>query len=294
MSAGRPPSIAPIDSGRPTASEERSRARAAFSGLPLLQVLHAAQAGDRVALRALLERLYWPVKRWVHRRAPVPRALLDEFGDDVAAESLAHIARSYRECRAEGEGQLFRWAFTIAKRAALDVYRSSVGKVFLACLREEDHAFRGGLDPSWARPGPILGPADRVLSRLLHRAYDSLTPVAAELLWRRLIGAQTWAELAAFLGTTVPGARRRYQRLRDRLRRVVRQSIRALQDEERTLIQAALAARRPRRASRGGGEEQSPHVAVDGACERSPDSSLAPTAHWSPSNPATRDSTRGR
>ncbi|MET0399697.1 MAG: sigma-70 family RNA polymerase sigma factor [Longimicrobiaceae bacterium] len=193
----------------------------------LLLLFHAAAAGDRAALEALLRELYPALSRFARHRAQGWLSA-DDVADDIAQEAMIRIARNLRQCQATSDGQLLAWALSIARRALLDHLRSqpAPGEV----LRFET-------EESVPIPDPASSAVDRwdeppgagsLLFRLVRNTCCTLPPESLRLLHLRVeMGAQ-WNQVAAELRTTPAGAKRRFQRLQVTFRRRLLRQIDAL------------------------------------------------------------------
>jgi RNA polymerase sigma factor (sigma-70 family) len=196
---------------------------------------HAA-AGDRRALNALLEELYVPIERFLRRRLTSGHA--SSYIADVTQEALIRIARSIETCRAPTDRQLMAWALTVARNAAVDVMRSNMMWYSLTALPESANDV--AREDSDGDGNASVARGDRVLRSVLSAAQSSLSEETQEILWRRLILGEEWAEVAVDLSTTESGAKRRYQRAQHRLRGELRRRIYSLPARTRALVLSRL------------------------------------------------------
>ena len=210
-----------------------------LSAHPLVRCLFKAQGGGHGAkssLEQLLTELYRPIKRFAAARLS-RFADAEEIAADVAQETLFHLARSYRQCTATTVGQLMQWALVSARRVLIDMLRSpgsglaartitvELSKVIVSETFQESI---GGREEFSQTREAIL--------RLAVEAYDQLPESAAALLWWRLIAGQDWTEIARIFGTTKSGAKRRFQRAQNALRRQVAVKMKSLPDSQRDEI----------------------------------------------------------
>ena len=208
---------------------------------PLLRCLFKAQAGGHEAkssLEQLLTELYRPVKRFAAARLN-RFADSEEIAADVAQETLFHLARSYRQCTATTVGQLMQWALVSARRVLIDMLRSPGSGLAVRTITMElsrvivSETFQesiGGREE--------FSQVRETMLRLAVEAYDQLPESAAALLWWRLVAGQDWTEIARIFGTTRSGAKRRFQRAQNTLRRQFTVEIENLPESQRCEIDA--------------------------------------------------------
>lgn len=201
----------------------------------LTVLLRKANSGDGSALEDLLIRLHPVITRFLRRRLgydPAAESLIE----DAAIETLAHIAAAAQSCRAETDAQLVAWTLATARNAANDELRRGYLRHAAEAVAVENVAAQDGGDADAER-----SEAERVLMRVQQEVYDALPEDLQVLLWLHLVEGATWAEVANELGTTPAGAKRRYQRGQDRLRREMSARIHTLPDRERQLVLGRLA-----------------------------------------------------
>lgn len=191
----------------------------------LLEWLEKARKGDERSLARLLEHLRPDLVAYLRNRVDSnPSA--DALAQELAQDTLVKAASSIDECRAQTAAQLSAWARTIARRISIDWYRK----------RERELARRAWTEPAEV-PAAVLrstviddhtgtipedgGRVDRVLGRLLMEAQSELSPGTRQVIRRRLLYGDSWSEAGQAIGTTAGGAKRRWQRARERLRREV-------------------------------------------------------------------------
>lgn len=89
------------------------------------------------------------------------------------------------------------------------------------------------MEATRAPDGESTSEIDRALGRLLLEAQSVLSEGTQEVIRRRLIYSESWEEAGRAAGTTAGGAKRRWQRAQERLRREVLQRARALPEQMR-------------------------------------------------------------
>lgn len=200
-----------------------------------VEVLDAAKDGDERALSELLARLRPTVEGYLRERlgsSPSTAALAEELTQVV----LTRVAESIEDCRAGTDVELRAWVRTIARRVAIDWYRRRRSELDRRRW-EELEAVPGELlrvavvEAARAPDGESSSEVDRALGRLLMAAQSELSEGTQEVLRRRLLFGDTWAEAGRCIGTTAAGAKRRWQRARERLRGEVLERARALPEE---------------------------------------------------------------
>jgi RNA polymerase sigma factor (sigma-70 family) len=176
----------------------------------LYALLRAARRGDRAAHDALLVALRLPIRRFLRGRFRVgadPEMALE----DIEQEALLHVHCHLGDCRATSDGSLLSWVLMVARRAALDVIREPL---------ESSGVRSPGLLASLADEESLQEREDvPIRVRLLVDAQRWLSARDQELLWRRLVSNESWAEVGASLGLSWTAARRRFQRAQRLLRR---------------------------------------------------------------------------
>lgn len=206
---------------------------------PLLELLESAREGSGDDLEVLLRRLRPRVERYlVDRLQSHPST--DAIAEELTQETLVRVARSIGDCRARTEGELYSWVRTTARRIAVDRYRRRErelqqrlwedgrvdGRLLLETVVDED------TDPE----SPEVLEADDVLGRLLWEALAELTDGTQQVLRRRLLYGETWRQVGEVVGTTAAGAKRRFQRAQDRLRKEVVGRVDELPDDLRRKV----------------------------------------------------------
>lgn len=189
--------------------------------------LDAARQGDGEALSRLLAAVRPEIVRYLESKLashPSSHALAEELAQDT----LVRVANAVRECRAETVGQLKAWLKTIARRRTIDHYRRRQQELEARAWSVWDEGERAS-STAWqeAREARIslvdedASEAEAALGELLLEAQAVLSEGTQEVLRRRILYGDTWAEAGRSAGTTAGGARRRWQRAQVRLRREV-------------------------------------------------------------------------
>jgi RNA polymerase sigma-70 factor, ECF subfamily len=170
--------------------------------------LRRAQAGDRAAQAALIERYQQPVFALLWRIAGRERALVE----DLAQETFLRVLRALPRFEPSGKARLVTWILTIATRLAINHAR--------AHLRRDDD-----VAPPGCIPGALLPPDQdaerRTLGVALVGAIDRLGPhFRAAFLLRELHGLR-YEEIAEALGVDVGTVKSRLSRARALLQRTL-------------------------------------------------------------------------
>ncbi|MES2178516.1 MAG: sigma-70 family RNA polymerase sigma factor [Gemmatimonadota bacterium] len=214
----------------------------------LVRCLVKAQDGGREAessLERLLTELYQPIKRFAVARLG-RFADSEEIAADVAQETLFHLARSYRQCTATTVGQLMQWALVSARRVLIDMLRSpGSGLAARAISTELSRVIVSETFQESIGGREEFSTAREEMLRLAVETYDQMPEPAAALLWWRLVAGQDWTEIARIFGTTRSGAKRRFQRAQNTLRRQFAVKIETLPERQRDEIAVSF-----RRSSR--------------------------------------------
>ena len=210
--------------------------------IPLVVLLRRATVGDEAALQALLTEVAVPVRRFLKRR--VWDHLFDEaLLDDLTQETLLRIYAGLQGCTAEGDGQIIGWCLAIARSALLDHLRVYQRQLELLDVAADVEGAAGHTSArEWEREGGE-SPALSVLLRVLQDVQAELPADTCTLLWLRVQHSASWSEVGVALGTTEAGAKRRYQRAQQTLRKAVLRRIPDLPPAERNAILAWLHAR---------------------------------------------------
>jgi DNA-directed RNA polymerase specialized sigma24 family protein len=201
------------------------------------------------ALARLLGAIHPTLVRCLRGRLPDAES---DLMQDLVQEAALHVIEGVDSCRAATDEQLRSWACVVAIRAGLAFLRSPrsghaetrwrLGPEAAACTR------------TWADWAADQDPADpsalQVLARLAADAHGELTPAAASVVWDRVIDDVSWAEAAGRLGTTPPGAKRRFQRAQRALERLLWDRAAALPEPPRAAVLARLTALAPSGAAR--------------------------------------------
>lgn len=201
-------------------------------------LIHARGVGVEAdhALEDLLTALCEPVRRFALARL---RRCVDavDIAEDLVQETLIRLARSVRSCRAETDAEVLGWARTAARHALIDMYRSpSTG----LAAREMAQLFLEEITSQDCEPSSVSSSDVQALLRVVMEAYNDAVIATGELIWWRLIMGLEWTEIGPKFSTTAAGAKRRFQRAQDTLRREVMRRIGTLPETERTRVLALL------------------------------------------------------
>lgn len=150
--------------------------------------------------------------------------------EDLTQAAMGQIARRLEQCRADSDRALRAWARAVAWHVALDTLRSdraSPTRHTLPSPSQAEAALQDVALAQWrAEQGAELWPDARErrrvrLARAAVCALDGLPQATGLLFWLRVMEGAAWQEVAAVLGTTPGGAKRRFQRAVATLRRRV-------------------------------------------------------------------------
>lgn len=206
---------------------------------PLLELLEGARAGSDDDLEALLRLLRPRVERYLTSRLQ-SHASTEAVAEELTQETLVRVARSIEDCRARTEEELHAWVQTTARRLVIDRYRRRERELEQRVWEDARIDGRLLLDTVVDRdtePGGAAAPeADDVLGRLLWEAQAELTEGTQQVLRRRLLYGETWRQVGDAVGTTAAGAKRRFQRAQDRLRKEILERVEALPDNLRQAV----------------------------------------------------------
>ncbi|WP_420128144.1 RNA polymerase sigma factor [Longimicrobium sp.] len=195
----------------------------------LVCLAEAAVRGDEDAMERLLTELHVDLLRYLRRWLRFWRQG-DELAMEIAQETLVRVARGLHSFRGTSNGQLVSWARAVAANLAKDAAREARGEWDAVVFGEE-------LDELDAHePDLPLGNDDdtpgsqgrKVVLRLLGEALQGGNEEAQALLWHRLVQGDSWADAGAAVGLTHTAAKRRCQRLQERLRSQVLERIESL------------------------------------------------------------------
>lgn len=209
----------------------------------LAALARAAQAGDEDAMARLLAEVHVDVLRYLRRWLRDWREG-DELAADLAQDTLVRVAQGLHSFRGETSGQLVTWARTVASNIACDHARKTREEWestayaehldLLGLVEPEEEAWNGGKVP--------VSEGKRLMLRLLDEALAEAGEDAHALLWHRLVQGDAWADAGAALGVPDTAAKRRFQRLQERLRTGVLRRIVTLTYEEAAAARRYLAA----------------------------------------------------
>jgi RNA polymerase sigma-70 factor (ECF subfamily) len=191
-------------------SISRSQAAADLDEVTLAR----AQAGDRLAKTALIQRYQRPVFALLSRMLGNDAEVLD----DLAQETFARVLRALPGFDRYGRARLITWILTIATRLALDHLRASNA-------RRDPSEIPGGLPVSLPRPDQMAD--QRALGTALVEAVEELPPAFRAAFLLREIHGLTYEEISESLQVDLGTVRSRLARARGLLQR----TLAALHDE---------------------------------------------------------------
>lgn len=200
----------------------------------LAPLLQRAADGEDEALTDLLTRLHVVVTRFIRRRMNYDVAA-EPFVEDAAMETLLKIAESCGSCQGESDGEIVSWALAIARNVSVDLLRKGLLHYGAAAV-----CIDAGLANEADGSGEV-SEATSLLLEIQQQVQDLLSEDIQRLLWLHLIEGASWADVGAELGTTASGAKRRYQRAQERLRRMMVARIHELPKNDRDLLLDYLA-----------------------------------------------------
>jgi RNA polymerase sigma-70 factor (ECF subfamily) len=184
-------------------------------------LLAAARAGDRRAMRRLLERVSRPIFRFGRGFCRNT-----EDAEDVLQETLASLVRSLPSFR--GDASLTTWAYTVARNACLRHRRRAGGAGIVSLDAPAGPDGDGGIDLPDQAPDPARALEQQDLDRALQHAILALPPALREVLLLRDVEGLPAGEVARAL-------RLRERAVKSRLHRArlaVRDALRPLVEDE--------------------------------------------------------------
>ena len=170
--------------------------------------LARAQAGDRAAKSALVERYQRPVFALLSRMLGAEVHVVD----DLAQETFVRVLGALPGFDRAGRARLLTWILTIAARLALDHLRA-IGK------HRDPAEVPGGLPVSL--PGPAEAADRRALGVALVGAVEGLPPAFRAAFLMREIHSLTYEEISEALAIDIGTVRSRLSRARALLQRTL-------------------------------------------------------------------------
>lgn len=207
----------------------------------LVELMRRAVAGDDAALENLLIRLHVPTLRFLRRRlGSDPREA--EVADDLTQETLVRVYRFLSTCSATNDAQIMAWVLAIARRQLIDWIRAKYRDVAasLALMGDEKQQSEIGEPQYGCRVQQDGSFEHQRLLMLLMDLHDRLPAATQKLLWLRVVQAASWTEVAKEMQTTASAAKRRYQRVQQRLRSELLCRIDELPEGERVRVLARV------------------------------------------------------
>ncbi len=200
-------------SGAPTAPALSTQARAAVADLELLG---AAQGGDREALEQLLERHQARIYRFGMTMCRDP-----EDAEDILQETLLAMARGVRDFR--GAASISTWLYTVARSFCIKKRRRSKFAPEERSLDTDTHSEVMALADTGRSPDELL--IGKQTERALELAIDALEPAYREVLILRDVEGLTAPEVADVLGITPQAVKSRLHRARSAVRQGVAEAL---------------------------------------------------------------------
>lgn len=205
----------------------------------LVSLARRAAAGDQHAMERLLALVHPHVlrylERWLHESKE-----WEELAKDLAQDTLVRIARGIACFRGTTDREVVAWCVTIARNIGTDQLRAWRDEADLTVFREELGA--GARErPGWNAVDDEGSEAVHILLRLLHQAQESESDCNQELLWLRVLQHDSWHEVGEALEIGEAAAKRRYQRMQERLRMAVLRALVHLPPEEVSAVRRWLA-----------------------------------------------------
>lgn len=135
----------------------------------------------------------------------------ESYTEDVVQDALVDIIRAHADCQAESEGETVAWVVAIGRRRVATLYRREAHR----------RRKRSALAPTENIADSGVGALSPGLQRVVGSLSDPLSELSEQqhrLLWERILGGATWAEVGEALHIPHTAAKRRWQRLVVRLR----------------------------------------------------------------------------
>lgn len=209
------------------------------------ELLHRARAGDQRAVERLLGFVRTrTVPVALRQVADQPEA--EDLAQDIVQETLVRALAHLNDCRADTLGQFVSWAHAIATRVVLDERRRPFGLIADVEVRvnlEAEH------HPSVEMP-TLEDDADyhgitavTLMLAAAAGAHRDAQGDVTDVVTTRILGGAPWTVIAADLGTTPGGAKRRFQRMIARLRRETLRRLGTLRAEQRASVVALMRTR---------------------------------------------------
>jgi RNA polymerase sigma-70 factor (ECF subfamily) len=174
------------------------------------RTLRRAQAGDRAAQAALIERYQQPVFALLWRIAGPERAVIE----DLAQETFLRVLGALPRFEPDGKARLITWILTIATRLAINQTRAhaTVGRAHQ-------------VPPPGGVPAALLPPDQdaerRTLGAALVSAIDALGPQYRAAFLLREVHGLRYEEIADALDVDVGTVKSRLSRARALLQRAL-------------------------------------------------------------------------
>lgn len=208
----------------------------------LVELCRRAKAGNAEAMDAVLRTFQEPVHRYLARRlAQCPDG--HDVAGDLRQEVLLRAAGGLARCHFDNEQRPLAWVLRIARNVLVDHVRAERTRHRLVSPDTLELLAERAALAQWQSVSPEGDPGGR-LDDVAARAMAGLPRRTVELLRLRVQMGCTWPEVAAALGTTTSGAKRRFQRAQVALRARLLAVLDALPQAESEILLRALG-RRP-------------------------------------------------
>jgi RNA polymerase sigma-70 factor, ECF subfamily len=172
--------------------------------------LRAAQAGDRQAFRALVERYQRPVFALLSRM--LLRAGRESLVEDLAQETFVRVFRGLPAFGSDGRTNLAAWILTIAARLGIDELRRQPQRVESLDRRALDVAGHAAADDESERRG---------VASAIERAVAELSPEQRAAFLLREVHEMDYESIAEALRVDLGTVKSRLSRARTALRRAL-------------------------------------------------------------------------
>lgn len=204
----------------------------------LMALARKAKQQDDRALQELLRQIRPGVLRYLRHRVrsqPASRWLAEEMTQDVLLKVATHIG----QVRATTESQFIAWVRTVGRNTVRDWHRRREAELERRIAESDRGAGERWLRVAYAWgeiDAPDIDRVDELIGRLLMEAQGELSSGTQEVVRRKLLLCETWQETGEAVGTTGPGAKRRWQRAVDRMRREVLERATELPEDLRNRV----------------------------------------------------------
>ncbi|HEX6370861.1 MAG TPA: sigma-70 family RNA polymerase sigma factor [Longimicrobium sp.] len=167
----------------------------------------------------------------------------EEHAAEVAQETLVRVARGLHSFNGTTNGQLVTWVRSIATNLATDRARRTRDEWEVLVFDEEldELTVEEPELSEWNEDDTGGSQGRRVVLRLLHEALAGVDQTGQALFWHRLVQGDDWVQTGAAVDLAHTAAKRRYQRIQDRLRATVLAQVAELPPGEAAAVRRWLA-----------------------------------------------------